>query len=107
MSGVQQSIILIGYRGAGKTAVGRALADRLGFALVDTDGLVEARAGRSIADIFTEAGEEHFRDIESAVVADLRADPPAVISAGGGVVLRIPVLAPIYLCRNRFNNRHR
>ena len=88
MSGVQRSIVLIGYRGAGKTAVGRALADRLGWPLVDTDALVETRAGRSIADIFADAGEDDFRTLEAAVVAGLRDQPPAVVSAGGGVVLR-------------------
>lgn len=87
MGGLQRSIVLIGYRGAGKTVVGRALADRLGRPLVETDQLIDARAGRSIAEIFAQAGERHFRDLERAVVAELRAEPSAVISAGGGVVL--------------------
>jgi len=81
-------IVLVGYRGAGKSAVGRALADQLGWPLVETDQLVRDKAGLSIAEIFTRYGEERFRQLEAAVIGDLEASAPAVVSAGGGAVLR-------------------
>jgi len=80
------SIALIGYRGCGKTAVGRLLADLLGLPHVDTDAEIVARAGRSIADIFAVEGEARFRDYEAAVITSLAAHP-SVISVGGGAVL--------------------
>ncbi len=81
-------LVLIGYRGTGKSTVARLLADTLGWPLVDTDPLIEQRAGLEIAEIFARFGEPHFRDLESAVIADLDARDPAVISVGGGAVLR-------------------
>jgi shikimate kinase len=81
-------VVLIGFRGSGKTAVGRALASRLGCGFLDTDDLVEAAVGRSIADIFAAEGEGGFRDIEARTIAGLDDDPPRVISVGGGAVLR-------------------
>lgn len=82
------NIVLIGYRGSGKSAVGRALAGKLGWPLIDTDALIEQRAGRSIREIFTRDGEPAFRDLEAAVVAEASWRDRHVISAGGGVVLR-------------------
>ncbi len=79
-------LVLIGARGAGKTTVGRLLADRLGLSFVDTDALVEATAGRSIPAIFGEGGEAGFRLYERAVCEGL-ADATGVIATGGGVVL--------------------
>ncbi|MFQ5414982.1 MAG: shikimate kinase [Phycisphaerae bacterium] len=85
--------MLIGYRGCGKTTVGRLLADRLSARFVDTDERVVAEAGRSIADIFATEGEAGFRRRESRVVAQLASshppdtDPPIVISLGGGAIL--------------------
>ena len=73
---------------AGKSTVGRGLAERLGFSVVDTDAMVEERAGKPIARIFAEEGEDTFREMESAAaraVADLRNH---VIVTGGGIVLR-------------------
>jgi shikimate kinase len=64
------------------------LADALGWPFVDVDPLIEQRAGLDIATIFARHGEPHFRDVESAVIADLATTDPAVISAGGGAVLR-------------------
>jgi shikimate kinase/3-dehydroquinate synthase len=73
--------------GTGKTAVGRALAARLGARFVDTDVLVEEAAGRPIARIFAEDGEAAFRRLEARAVAEAAAPGGAVIATGGGVVL--------------------
>jgi shikimate kinase len=82
------SIVLIGYRGSGKTTVGRRLADRLWQPFVDSDEEIVKRAGKSIKEIFERDGEPAFREIESAVVRDLCAVRDQVISLGGGAVLR-------------------
>ncbi|MFN8194255.1 MAG: shikimate kinase [Nocardioidaceae bacterium] len=73
--------------GAGKTTVGRLLADAWGVPVRDTDADVEARDGRSVADIFVESGEEHFRRLEAAAVAEALATHDGVLSLGGGAVL--------------------
>ncbi len=83
-----QHIVLVGMMGAGKSSVGRAMAHRLERPLLDTDELIEERAGRSVREIFAEAGEPAYRLIETDVLrAALAAEAPAVIAAGGGVVL--------------------
>jgi len=81
-------IILVGYRGTGKSTVGRLLADRLGWGFRDADAELEARAGQTVAEIFAAEGEPGFRDREAAVLADLVGLPDHVIATGGGVVLR-------------------
>ena len=81
-------VVLVGYRGTGKTTVGRIVASTLGWPFIDTDPLIEQRANLPISQIFARFGEPHFRDLESAVIADLADKDPAVISAGGGAVLR-------------------
>lgn len=82
------ALVLIGYRGTGKTTVARELARRLGWDWVDADVEVELRAGKSIAAIFADDGEPRFRDLEAAVIAELAQRPRTVVAAGGGVVLR-------------------
>lgn len=82
------SVILIGYRGSGKTTVGRKLADRLWQKFVDSDEMIVRRAGKSIKEIFAGDGEAAFRDIESTVVKELMLLDEHVISLGGGAVLR-------------------
>ncbi len=81
------NLILIGYRGCGKTCVGRELAGRLHWAFVDTDTLIEAAAGQCIRDIFTQAGKAHFRKLERQVIAEVTAATDQVIAVGGGAVL--------------------
>lgn len=79
-------MVLIGPPGAGKSSVGRRLAELLGTTLVDTDELVEQAAGISVAEIFIEHGEARFRALEAeAVVAGLGTD--GVLALGGGAVL--------------------
>ncbi len=82
----EQHVVLIGYRGSGKTVVGRLLAGELKRPHVDTDLLIEDREGRSIARTFEQDGELYFRGIESEVIAALAPEAPAVISIGGGAV---------------------
>ena len=81
-----KNIVLIGYRGSGKTSVGRLLADRLGWAFVDTDDLIESQAGTSIADIFATEGEAGFRAREREAIAKATQDARRVIAVGGGAV---------------------
>ena len=78
-------IVLTGFRGTGKTEIGKILATHLNVPFFDTDDLVETSTGRSIPDIFHYNGEERFRSIEREVVTSL---PPSdsVVSTGGGVV---------------------
>jgi shikimate kinase len=80
-------IILTGFMGTGKTEVGRRLARTIGRAFVDTDRLVEAKAGRSVASIFSERGEVGFRVLEREAVVEACALPDAVIATGGGAMV--------------------
>ena len=83
-----ERLILIGYRGTGKSTVGRLVAGRLGWDFVDCDERIEAVAGRSIAAIFAAEGEAGFRDRESAVLRELASRERIVLATGGGAVLR-------------------
>lgn len=81
-------LVLIGMMGVGKSTVGRALARALGRPFLDSDDAVEARSGRTVADIFAADGEAAFRAVEAEVMAALLDDPrPSVIAAAGGSVL--------------------
>jgi len=85
----EEGLALVGYRGTGKTSVGRGLAHRLGRRFVDSDREVEARAGLSIREIFAEGGEPSFREWEALVLLDLTAQPGgAIVATGGGAVIR-------------------
>jgi shikimate kinase len=81
-------LFLIGYRGSGKTTVGRLVADRLGWDFLDADSVLEDRYGRTIREIFAAEGEAGFRDKEAAVLADLCKRTNTVIATGGGIVLQ-------------------
>ncbi|MSO79215.1 MAG: shikimate kinase [Acidimicrobiia bacterium] len=84
----QRHLVLIGLMGAGKSTVGELCAQQLDRPFVDTDRVVEANTGRSVAEIFTSGGEATFRSLEHDAVADACASPqPLVISCGGGAVL--------------------
>jgi len=83
------NIVLIGFMGAGKTAVGRALSERLGMQLFDTDRMVEESAGRRIAELWDLEGEEGFRAREHDAVLQACASSGHVIACGGGAVLEI------------------
>ena len=79
-----RSIALVGMMGAGKTVIGRRLAQRLGVAFIDTDHEIEAAACLTIPEIFATYGEPYFRDRECRVVARLIGEGPRVVATGGG-----------------------
>lgn len=82
------SIFLVGLPGSGKSTVGRQLARRLGLAFVDTDHHIEHQLGCSVREYFEREGEQAFRDLEQATLAELVLRPGIVLSTGGGSVLR-------------------
>ena len=82
------NLYLIGYRGSGKTTVAELVARRIGLPWIDADAALETRAGKTIRQIFADAGEPAFRDLESAELAILAAGPAQVVALGGGAVLR-------------------
>lgn len=79
-------IFLTGFMGAGKTTVGRLLAERLGVPFVDLDPEIERRVGMSVREIFASRGEAEFRRLEREALAATLAQPDAVIATGGGTV---------------------
>lgn len=81
------SVVLVGPPGAGKTTVGRVVARRMGVAFTDVDALIVQRAGKSIADVFTEDGEDAFRALEREVVERALDTAVGVLALGGGAVL--------------------
>ena len=82
------SIFLIGYRGSGKSTVGKKLADRLWQPFVDTDDIVVKKAGKTIGEIFEQDGEQRFRDLETEAVREVCQLQEHVISLGGGSLMR-------------------
>jgi shikimate kinase len=82
-----KNIILIGFMGTGKTAVGRRLAARLGYRYLDTDTIIQEQAGCTIAEIFKRHGESHFRELERSVIREVVQSQGCVISTGGGAVV--------------------
>jgi len=84
----KRTIALVGMMGAGKSSVGRRLAERLGLPFRDADSEIEAAAGMSIADIFAERGEAEFRAGERRVIERLLGEPPHVLATGGGAFIQ-------------------
>ena len=87
------NIALIGFMGAGKTSVGRLVAEQLHFDHLDTDDVIQSRTGRAITEIFSTDGEPAFRKLESDLVAELAGRTRTVISTGGGLPLNPQNLA--------------
>lgn len=85
---LKRSVVLVGMMGAGKTAVGRALSQRLGVPFLDSDAAIEEAAKASIAEIFARDGEAFFRDRETEVIGRLLSGPPGIISTGGGAFMK-------------------
>lgn len=84
---MKTSIALIGFMGTGKTAVGKALAEKLGKGFVELDPLIEQKAEKTIPEIFKQDGEIAFRELEMEVTKEVSKGKNLVIACGGGVVL--------------------
>jgi shikimate kinase len=80
------TIVLVGVPGAGKTTVGKLLAEELDIEFFDSDQVIEARSSKSVSDIFTQDGEPAFRQIEHDVIAELLGSSNAVLALGGGAL---------------------
>ncbi len=85
---VKKTIVMVGMMGAGKTAVGRALATRLGVPFIDSDAEIELAANASIAEIFQRDGEAFFRAKESQVIERLLGGESGILSTGGGAFMQ-------------------
>lgn len=85
---IEGPVFLTGFMGVGKTRVGRILARELGRCFLDTDRMIEQRAGRTIAEIFADEGEAHFRQLERDCVLETCQRPDAIVALGGGAVTR-------------------
>lgn len=95
MKRLRRTLVLVGLMGAGKTSVGRKLAEALGADFRDSDDEIARAAGRSIPDIFADLGEAAFRDGERRVIARLLDEPPHVLATGGGAFVRAETRALI------------
>ncbi len=84
---LKKTVVLVGMMGAGKTAVGRALAQRLGVPFLDSDAEIETAAAMTIAEIFARDGEAFFRNRESEVIDRLLGGECCILSTGGGAFL--------------------
>jgi shikimate kinase len=88
----RNAIFLVGFMGAGKTSVGRALGQRLNWIFEDLDDRIEAREGRTVAEIFRDSGESEFRRAEHAalqhVIKELRAGGARIVAVGGGAFVQ-------------------
>ncbi len=80
------NVYLIGYRGTGKTSLGRAIAIQLKKDFVDTDDLIVEKSGMNIPEIFSLQGEEVFRDIESGILKEISERKDLIVSTGGGII---------------------
>jgi shikimate kinase len=89
------AIVLVGLMGAGKTTVGRRLAEKLGLVFVDADHEIELAAGQTIPEIFAQHGEAYFRDGERKVIARLLENGAQVMATGGGAYMNADTRATI------------
>ncbi|MCB4203444.1 shikimate kinase [Deferribacterales bacterium Es71-Z0220] len=83
----EKNIYLVGFMGAGKSTVGRALADKTGKIFKDLDDIIEERENKKIVDIFEEKGEEYFRRLESEVIEEVSKSKNYVVATGGGAIV--------------------
>ncbi len=83
-----ENLSLIGFMGAGKSTIGKILAEKLGLLFIDIDKVIELKEKRSIPEIFKTSGENYFRDIESEVIKKLYDNKNCVFACGGGAIIR-------------------
>ncbi len=88
MTKKHKNIFLVGFMGAGKSTVGKIVADKIGYGFCDADTYIEEQAGTTITQIFADHGEDYFRDLESQSMEELAKNENQVIATGGGVVQR-------------------
>lgn len=86
---INNNVFLIGFMGCGKSTMARLLAENFGADIVEMDETIEAEAGMSINEIFEKYGEEYFRDLESQLIDRISKKGGAVVSCGGGAILRL------------------
>lgn len=85
---MNKNIYLIGFMGAGKSSVSRAMAEMSGLKEVDMDAAIVSREGMTIPEIFENKGEEYFRKAETKLLKELAARPGVIVSCGGGTILK-------------------
>jgi shikimate kinase len=83
----RNNIVLVGFMGTGKSTVGRFLAEKLGWDLVDTDYYIEKQEGMTIAELFTKRGENYFRAAETRSITEIMLKSNQIVATGGGAVL--------------------
>ena len=79
-----RKVYIIGFMGSGKTTAGKKLAGALGWSFLDLDKKIEDKTGKSIPEIFSEHGEDYFREVESEILKNLECETDTVVSTGGG-----------------------
>lgn len=84
---LERTIVLVGLMGAGKSAIGRRLAQALALPFRDTDEEIESASGMTVSEIFARHGELYFRDVERRIIARLLEEPPHVLATGGGAFI--------------------
>ena len=85
---MKNNIVLIGFMGCGKSTVGKLLAAKTGYTLVDADSYIEQKENMTINEIFATKGEDYFRSIETEVVKELSQKEGLIVATGGGMVLK-------------------
>ena len=84
---LSKSIVLTGLMGSGKSAIGKALSEKMGVPISDTDKIIEKEVGKTVYEIFNDSGEKYFRQVEEKVVGRVLDEPAHIISTGGGSIL--------------------
>lgn len=92
---LQKPVVLIGMMGSGKSRLGRVLAEKLSLPFFDSDHVIEAKAGRTVQEIFTKDGEPKFREAEKRTILELLKNEACVIATGGGAVTNPEVLTAL------------
>src|SRR5210317_861691 len=89
------NISLCGMMGSGKSSIGKILANKLDYNFIDTDKMIEIKAGKTIKKIFEEDGEEYFRDLEDKITINILERKETIISLGGGTIINKKIRSSI------------